>query len=132
MLDEESTRGLFRWITRYPRLILVLSVALILVLAAGLSQLVKDTSVKAFIPPDHPSLAADALVEETFGVGDSLAVALVFDSDDAVFTPEALALVAAVTAELEQMPNVRRDRVTSLATESSIRGEAGSVFVDPY
>jgi predicted RND superfamily exporter protein len=74
-LDEESTRDLFLLITRFPRASLVASLLLIVALAAGLSQLVKDTSVKAFIPPDHPSLIADALAEEVFGIADSLAVA---------------------------------------------------------
>ncbi len=132
VLDEASTRRIFAAITRYPRALLVASIAVLLVLAAGLSQLVKDTSVKAFIPPDHPSLVADAVVEEVFGISDALAVAVVFEGGDGVFTPEALDLIARLTAELERLPNVRRGRVSSLATESSIRGEAGAVLVDPY
>jgi predicted RND superfamily exporter protein len=131
-LNEDSTRELFRLITRYPRLLLILSLLLIIGLAAGLSQLVKDTSVKAFIPPDHPSLAADAMVDDVFGISDSLAIALVFDEPDAVFTPGALALIDEVTEALSRMPNVRRERVSSIASESSIRGEDGSVLVEPY
>jgi hypothetical protein len=131
-LDDETTRELFQLITRFPRACLVASLVLILALAAGLSQLVKDTSVKAFIPPEHPSLVADAMAEEVFGISDSLAVALVFDRPDAVFTPRSLALLATVTEALERLPNVRRGRVSSLATESSIRGEDGAVLVDPY
>lgn len=131
-LDESTTEQLFRAITRRPKLILVVSLALIIGLAAGLSQLVKDTSVKAFIPPDHPSLLADDLVESIFGISDSLAVALVFERERGVFTPEALTLIAKVTEELKRLPNVRPERVNSLATESSIRGKDGSVYVDPY
>lgn len=131
-LDEDTTRDLFIAITRRPRLILITSLLLIIGLAGGLAQLVKDTSVKAFIPPDHPSLVADDLVEEVFGISDSLAVALVFDDERGVFTPEALTLIARITDELRQLPGVRPDRVSSIATESSIRGEYGSVYVDPY
>lgn len=131
-LDEHSTRDLFRAITRHPKLLLTLSFLLIIGLAAGLSQLVKDTSVKAFIPPDHPSLIADAKVDEVFGISDSLAIALVFDETNGVFTPDALALIDEVTDALARMPNVRRERISSIASESSIRGEEGSVLVEPY
>lgn len=130
--QSDFTHTLFRAVTRRPGLMLVASILLIIGLASGLSQLVKDSSVKAFIPPDHPSLAADEAVEELFGISDSLAVALVFSDPDGVFTPEALALVAAVTAAVEALPQVRPERVNSLATESSIRGEAGTVLVDAY
>jgi predicted RND superfamily exporter protein len=131
-LDEHSTRELFRAITRYPKLLLTLSITVIIGLTAGLSMLVKDTSVKAFIPPDHPSLVSDAMVDEVFGISDTLAVALVFDKPDAVFTPEALTLIDEVTVALSALPNVRPERVSSIASESSIRGEDGSVLVEPY
>jgi predicted RND superfamily exporter protein len=131
-LNEASTRALFLRITRYPRSMLMLSLLLIAGLTAGLPTLVKDTSIKAFIPPDHPSLVADAMAEEVFGIANSLAVALLFEDEAGVFTPEGLALVRSVTDAVASLPNVRRERVGSIATESSISGDDGSVLVDPY
>lgn len=131
-LNDQTTRLLFERVTHRPKLYLVFSLLAIIGLAGGLSQLVKDTSVKAFIPPKHPSLLADALTEEIFGISDSLAIALVFEGEEGVFTPAGLTRVAEVTAAVEALPNVRPGRVNSIATESSIYGEAGSVEVDPY
>lgn len=131
-LDEQTTSALFRVVTRYPRLLLALSLLLVVALAAGLPQLVKDTSVKAFIPPDHPSLVADETARAVFGISDSLAVAVIFREPGDVFSPAGLSLLSRLTRQLEQLPNVRRDRVSSIATESSISGRNGAVRVEPY
>lgn len=130
--DEIRARMFFRAVTNRPRLTVIVSLLLILATAGGLSQIVKDTSVKAFIPPEHPSLVSDALAEEVFGLSDSLAVALVVTDGGTVFQPELMETIRTLTQALEEMPNVRAERVASLATESSIRGDAGAVEVEPY
>ena len=57
---NDATVAWFQRLTARPRLMLCASIAVIVVLASGLTSLVKDTSVDAFIPPDHPALVADA------------------------------------------------------------------------
>ncbi len=132
MLDrEQRALLLFRRITTYPRTAVLVAVVVIAVAASGLARLVKDTSVKAFIPPEHPALIADAKASEVFGLSDAIAVAL-YDRDASVFTPQTLASVAELTERLAALPNVRSDRVFSLATESSIAGRDGALDVDPY
>ncbi|MEE4278289.1 MAG: outer membrane lipoprotein-sorting protein [Halieaceae bacterium] len=129
--QEPAARFFFR-VTARPRLTVVLSLLVILLCAGGLATIVKDTSVKAFIPPEHPSLVSDALAEEVFGLSDSLAVAIVVTDGGSVFEPARMELVRELTDRIEAMPNVRRERIASLATESSIRGVDGAVEVDPY
>lgn len=129
--ETESTAAFFRRVTARPRLTLSLCLLAIGAAAAGLTTLVKDTSVKAFIPVDHPSIVADEHARSTFGLSDTIAVAITPESGT-VFDPAVFTLVADLTEAVSELPNVRRDRVMSLATESSISGDGGSIDVVPY
>jgi len=131
-MNSGNATRFFRCVTARPRLTVLLSLALIIVTAGGLTRIVKDTSVKAFIPPDHPSLYSDALAEDVFGLSDAIAIALVVDDGGTVFEPAHLELIRELTKQLEEMANVRTARVVSLATESSIEGRDGAVEVEPY
>ena len=122
----------FHAVTARPRLILLISVIMIAIGATGLTRLVKDTSVKAFIPPDHPVLQADEHAAEVFGLSDTVAVAIVTRDESSIFTPAAFELIADLSARIADLPNIRQDRVTSLATEVSISGSDGAVDVTPY
>jgi predicted RND superfamily exporter protein len=128
----EKTSRFFERITARPWLALGIALLAIVVTGFGLTKLVKDTSVKAFIPAGHESLIADAKAAEVFGLSDTIAVAVVTNDGSSVFRPELLSLIDDLSIELASLPNVRYDRIASLATESSISGEDGSVFVDPY
>lgn len=127
-----ATERFFMRVTSRPRPVLFACAVAIAVCGAGLSQLVKDTSVKAFIPPGHEALLTDAKVVETFGISDSIAVAAVTADGDTVFRPQVLALIADLSERLANLENIRYDRVASLATESSIDGNEGAVLIDPY
>jgi len=129
---SRKTERFFERVTARPRLALGIALLAILVTGLGLTKLVKDTSVKAFIPAGHESLIADAKAAEVFGLSDTIAVAVVMTDGGSVFRPDVLGLIDDLSVELAGLPNVRYDRIASLATESSISGAAGSVFVDPY
>ena len=128
----QKTERFFERVTERPWLVLGISLLAIGVSGFGLTKLVKDTSVKAFIPAGHESLIADAKAAEVFGLSDTIAVALITTDGGSVFRPDVLALVDELSIELAGLPNVRYDRIASLATESAISGKDGSVFVDPY
>ncbi len=129
--DASMTRA-FERLLEHRRRVLWISLLLIAGAAAGLLHLVKDTSVDAFVPPDHPSIQADDRVREVFGLSDPIVVAVMSRDGGSVFRPELLALTATLTRAVANLPNVRADRVASLATESSIRGEGGALLVDRY
>ncbi len=130
--NADSAGRFFHKITAYPKLMLLMSLVVIGVTGAGLGQLVKDTSVKAFIPPNHPAILAEEQATEIFGLSDSIAVAIVTRDGSSIFTPSTFALVADLSNKLAHLPNIRTDRVTSLATESSISGHDSAVEVIPY
>ncbi len=122
----------FRSVTQAPLLTLTAGLLLILLTTSGLIQLHKDTSVDAFIPADHPSLLAKERTTEVFGLTEPIAVAVMSADGSTIFKPDALALIETLSEAIAQLSNIREDRVASLATESSIRGEEGSLLVDAY
>ena len=125
-------QAFFRRMTARPVPVLAVALITIVLGAAGLPGLVKDTSVTAFIPTGHPSLVADQKVEDVFELSDPVAVALISTNGQPVFTPDTLAAIAELTERISDLPNVRSERVTSLASESSIEGDDGSVIVEVY
>jgi len=131
-LDRDFTERFFHRVVARPALTLAAGLLIIGLCAAGLTRLVKDTSVEAFIPDDHPSVLANDRAEELFGISKPLAVAVMTTDGGTVFRPEVLALVREVTERVAALPNIRPDRVASIATESSIRGEEGAVYVERY
>ena len=130
-INEQKTSELFYRITTRPRLALFISVLVIAFTATGLAKLVKDTSVKAFIPPDHPALIADQTAAEVFGLSDTIAIALT-TTGTTIFEGRALEAVVDLTRVVSSLPNIQPDRVLSLATESSIAGDDGEILVTPY
>ncbi|MEX0707322.1 MAG: outer membrane lipoprotein-sorting protein [Woeseia sp.] len=131
-LDRQHTERFFRRVTARPVLTLVLGVLVIAFFAAGLTRLVKDTSIEAFIPDDHPSLLANDRAEEIFGISKPIVVAVMTDDGGSVFRPAILDLMTDLTEQVAALPNIRPDRVSSIATESSIAGRDGELLVESY
>ncbi len=115
--------GLLGTIVRRPGLTVVIAVVAIAASAGSLRQLVKDPSVDAFIPADHPSFVAAEEAKEIFGLADPIVVALVWEEPNAVFRPDNLSLISALHDAFELLPNVRYGGVTSLASESYVSSD---------
>jgi len=122
----------FERITARPRRVIAAAMLTILAGAAGLLALEKDTSVEAFIPPGHASLAVDHRIEQVFGISRPIAIAVVANDGGSIFRPALLSLVDELTAKLATLENIRIDRITSLATESSIDGDGAELYIEPY
>lgn len=131
-MSAAGTEQLFERITARPRTVIAVALLAIAAGAGGLLALEKDTSVEAFIPPGHASLAVDDRIEEVFGISRPIAIAIVASDGGTVFTPRLLSLVEELTTSLATLDNIRTDRVTSLATESSIDGDGDELYIDPY
>ena len=132
MLLSTNTERFFRRVTSRPYQVLIAAGLAIAICGAGLTKLVKDTSVKAFIPAGHESLVADTKAAEIFGLSDTIAIAIVTTDRSSIFRPALLALISDLSDQVAGLPNIRYDRIASLATESSISGEAGAVNIEPY
>jgi len=127
-----ATERFFRYVTAQPYRVLIIAGLVIAICGAGLTKLVKDTSVKAFIPPGHEALLSDSKAADIFGLSDTIAVAIVTTDGSSVFQAHILSQIAELSDQLADLPNIRYDRIASLATESSINGAGGAVNIEPY
>ena len=113
-------------------MVLAIVMAVTIVLAAALPLLHKDTRADAFVPPDHPARALNQEFRALFGLGDPMVIAVLNRGPQGIFNPSSLALVAWLTRELEGVPNIDPERITSLATENDIAGTADGMRVEPF
>lgn len=129
---DSGARRFFTWVTARPRIVLWVSVASIVVLASGMTQLRRDTSSRALMPPRHPVVELRDEVKEEFRLGDAVLVAVVADGRHGVFTPRGLALIDDLSHALGEIPGVDPQGVRSLATETDIVGTASELRVEPF
>ncbi len=124
--------GFFRTVTAFPKTVVVLSLMMILGVAAFLPLLQKDTTPDAFIAADNPAVVYRDKVKKIFGLDDPFVVAVIDRGELGVYNPATLALVRELSDQLGRLSNVDPDRVTSLATESNIVGTADGMEVDDF
>ena len=129
----ETRTGRFFWkVTAFPKAILAFTLLAIVVTAAFLPRLTKDTRSDAFMPPDHPALVYRDKVKEIFGLQDPMVVAVMNEGPTGIFNPHSLKLVSWLTERISEIPGVDPDRVTSLATEKDIIGTEDGMLVEPF
>ena len=129
----ETRSGRFFWkVTAFPKAILAFTLLAIVVTAAFLPRLTKDTRSDAFMPPDHPALVYRDKVKEIFGLQDPMVVAVMNEGATGIFNPHSLKLVSWLTERISEIPGVDPDRVTSLATEKDIIGTEDGMLVEPF
>lgn len=125
----------FEFIVDHPKQIVAISLVTIALSLSFLPQLVRDTRADAFLAPENPALVYRDKVKEQFGLSDPLVIAVINESEEGIFNPATLSLVDWLNTEVNRLPNIDSDRVTSLATEKNIVGtEYGmdvSGFFDP-
>ncbi|MGR9074129.1 MAG: efflux RND transporter permease subunit [Gammaproteobacteria bacterium] len=126
------TRRFFVAITARPKTIVALGMLIIVLFAALIPGLKKDTSADAFIPPDHPALQLRDRTKQLFGLEDPMVIAVVNEGEYGVFNPHTLALVHWLTGQVKKLPQVDPERVTSLATENNIIGTDDGMLVEPF
>ncbi|GAA0347499.1 hypothetical protein GCM10009092_09870 [Bowmanella denitrificans] len=116
-----------RFPIQQPRVALLAGLLLIGLLALGLTRLVKNTSVDAFIPDQHHSLEARETIRQIFGLQDPILIS-VQDTQGDIFYPEALNLVRELHQRLTMMDNVTS--VRSLVTEPYVNGDEEQLYVE--
>lgn len=136
MIKETDNKAIrfFEIVTTMPKTISLVGLIFIGLATAFVPQLYKDTTADAFIAKDNPALIYKDKVKDVFGLADPMVMAII--NQDGIFNPETLQLIYDLTSQIERLPNVDTDRVTSLATESNIYGDQEGIlvedFFDPY
>ncbi|MBI5450493.1 MAG: MMPL family transporter [Gammaproteobacteria bacterium] len=119
-------------VIRFPRATLAV-IAVFTVL--GLTQFGKlrwETDARVYFPKGHPAIVFDEKVADTFGVKDSIIIAI--ENDHGVFNAETLARIKRVTDKVEQVPGVlveRRQDVASLSNAGVFVGTRDELYNDP-
>ncbi len=132
MKDGNRSLQAFEVLLRWRWLVLVLTFALIGLTASSLPKLVKDTSADAFIGKDQPALVYKNRIEKTFGLTDPVVVAVIDRDENGIYDPDNLALVQRLTQAIEGLPQIDPERVTSIATENHIAGNAEGIVVEGF
>jgi predicted RND superfamily exporter protein len=103
----------------------------IIIAGAGLRGVVKDPSVDAFVPLDHPAALARDAARARFGLEDPLIVGLAGPAGKSLFTIDALEALRRIHEVVRTVPGVQKNDVISLASEKAIAGSDGDLLVDP-
>lgn len=117
-------RKLYSLVTEYPKLVLIVTVAMVVFFASQLSLLRWETDARVYMPKGHPAIKYDERVEHLFGVKDAVVIAIVNDRKS-IYNPDTLARVARITEKVAALPGVvalRTIDVASLSTETVFVG----------
>jgi len=88
------------------RAILIVSIILIAVIAAGTSRLRVDNSIKQYSSADNPVRRDSIVLNDKFGGTDSIFFLVAGDTQDAMKDPKVLGAMAKLQAFLDQQPGV--------------------------
>lgn len=114
-----------------PWMLVSLAVTVLLLGVAGLPGVIKDPSVDAFVPSDHPAAMAREEARALFGLEDPMVVALAAPKGGSIFTPTALTSLRNLHEALRLIDGVKKNDVISLASEKALWGEDGDLKVEP-
>lgn len=120
------------FIVQNPKKLVVISLFMMFALFTALPKLYKDTRSDAFLAADNPALMYKEKVKAQFGLSDPIVIAVINQSENGVFNPKSLELVAKLTQEVSALSNVNSDRVISLATENNITGSEDGMDVELF
>lgn len=132
--SQKSTaqvKRLFNHLLDYPKLVIVCCLIFIIVISTGLSRVIKDPSVDAFVPLNHPAAVNRELAEAIFGVEDPVIIGLEVPQGETVFTPERLQALVLIDEKVRQIDGVKKNDVISLANQNAILGNYGDLLVEP-
>jgi predicted RND superfamily exporter protein len=118
-------------IANYPRLVLVVTVAI----SAVFFMIMKDnsrmeTDLDKYMPQDHPAFVYSDQAEEWFGINDGIIIAV--EHKDGIYNTGTIQKVKDLTKALQKMDEINRDDVTSLYTADNIIGTEDGMDVKAF
>lgn len=125
---DRLARALEDVATARPGHTLMVAALLALVAGAGIFNLRFANDYRVFFSPTEPARVAQDQLEATFVAGDTVNLVLHKSQGD-LFNLNDLQLIARVSAQMEQLPHVRR--VDSLATYQSSKADSDALIVAP-
>ncbi|MFQ5354935.1 MAG: RND family transporter [Mariprofundaceae bacterium] len=121
----------FEWVANWPKLTIILVVAVTLFIAIQMQYMRVETDTEAFIPPGHEATINNDRMKEIFGTSDLLWVGIV-RNEGSIYASDTLRLLQNLTEEIRLLPGIVDRDVVSLTTEDNIRGTEGGMEVEPF
>ncbi len=124
----------FELVIRFPRLTILIILALSIFFASQLSKVRLETDVDVYLPDDHPAVIYEDLVDEIFNYQESMMIAVFNEGPDGVFNPITLGKIKRLTEAISNVEHViaqREGDVKSLCTMDNIVGTAEGIEVIP-
>ena len=104
-----------RAVTRYPWATILAFLLVTALLGAGIPSLEIELDVRASMPQDHPEVMYNDWVEDYFGISDPAVVMIINDGPDGIFTPETLRLVQVISEAVENLHEIRKIKINTVA-----------------
>jgi len=89
-----------------------------------------ETNLDRYMPEHHPEFVYSDQAEEWFYIKDGVIIAI--EHPDGVFNPGTIQKVDEITLQLQRMPEINRNDVTSLSTAENIIGTEYGLEVNPF
>ncbi len=112
---QELLRKWSQFVVRRAWLVLVASLVVSAVLAAGMLRLDIDLDTEKQLPADHPYIMLDHKIRKEFGGKNFVAIAIV-PSSGTIWRKETLEIVHGITTNLLNAPGVLRQNLVSLSS----------------
>jgi len=120
-----------QWVINWPKLVIVLVVAITMGIASQMAKMQIETDTEAFIPAGHQVTLNNDRMKEIFGTPDLLWIGVIRD-DGGIYQSDTLAVIQEITERVRLLPGIVDMDVVSIATEDNIRGTADGMEVEPF
>jgi hypothetical protein len=134
ILRRTRMKTFFEVIIRFPRLVILATLALTVFFALQLPKLRLETDVEVYLPDGHPAVIYERLVKDIFNFQEPMAITIFNDGPDGVFNPQTLGKIKRLTEQVSQVRYViaqRKEDIKSISTMDNIIGTAEGIEVVP-
>ncbi len=121
--------GFYRYVVSYPKLIVTALFVFTIFCALQLDKLQWETDARVYLPKGHHAIIYDEIVADTFGVKNSILIAVV-NEKKGIYNAETLSRIARITEQVANLPGVSAGRVIdvmSISTASAFVGDDESL-----
>ena len=122
---------LFKKILKYSLLFFIATIILTILFFLQMRENTQlETDLDEYMPQDHPAFVYSDQAEEWFGIKDGIIVAI--ETPESIYNSATLDTIRSMTRSFQDMPEIRREDVTSLYTADNIIGTEYGLEVNPF
>lgn len=130
--SQRKSHSFFEWVLKRKKIFIGLAITLTIGFGYFIPNIKINTSVEAFINPEHSSLVSRNKVKEIFGLSDPIILAVENSGPQGIYSKGSLSLIQQLTDTIQFIDGVDPERVVSIATENNIYGNEGGMIIEPF